>query len=134
MVKGPLHLFGDTIGANIAMGRRDATKEEIEEAAKSASLHDFIVSLPDGYDTVLGPGSKLLSGGEKQRLGLARAFLHCKDILLLDEPSSNLDAINEGMILKAIKESAGDRTVVLVSHRRSTLRVADQVIEMEGNV
>lgn len=128
------YLFGDTIGANIAMGRRDATKEEIEEAAKSASLHDFIVSLPDGYDTVLGPGSKLLSGGEKQRLGLARAFLHCKDILLLDEPSSNLDAINEGMILKAIKESAGDRTVVLVSHRRSTLRVADQVIEMEGNV
>ena len=126
-------IFNDTIAANIAMGRPDASREDIEEAARSAALHDFIVSLPDGYDTVLGQGSKLLSGGEKQRLGLARAFLHCKDILLLDEPSSNLDAINEGMILKAIKESSGDRTVVLVSHRRSTLRVADRVIEMEGN-
>ncbi|MCR5118639.1 MAG: ATP-binding cassette domain-containing protein [Lachnospiraceae bacterium] len=128
------YIFADTIGANIAMGRNDATKEEIEDAARSAALHDFIVSLPDGYDTVLGPGSKLLSGGERQRLGLARAFLHCKDILLLDEPSSNLDAINEGMILKAIKESSGDRTVVLVSHRHSTLRVADQIIEMENSI
>ncbi len=125
-------IFRDTIAANIAMGRNDATREEIEEAAGNASIHDFIMSLPDGYETVLGEGSKLLSDGEKQRLGLARAFLHCRDILLLDEPSSNLDAINEGIILKAIKECAGERTVVLVSHRRSTLRVADRIIEMEG--
>ena len=121
----------DTIAKNIAVGKPNATKEEIEAAAKKASIHDFITSLSHGYDTVIGELGSTLSGGEKQRIGIARAFLHGGNMMLLDEPTSSLDSLNEGIILKSIKEEATDKTVVLVSHRKSTMGVADTVIELE---
>lgn len=125
-------LFHDTIANNIAVGKPDATREEIEEAAKKASIHDFILTLPKGYDTGVGELGDTLSGGERQRIGIARAFLHDAPFVLLDEPTSNLDSLNEGIILKSLKESTGDETVVLVSHRRSTLNIADVIVEMEN--
>ena len=121
----------DTIAKNIAVGKPNATKEEIEAAAKKASIHDFITSLSHGYDTVIGELGSTLSGGEKQRIGIARAFLHGGNMMLLDEPTSSLDSLNEGIILKSLKEEATDKTVVLVSHRKSTMGVADTVIELE---
>ena len=121
----------DTIAKNIAVGKPSATKEEIEAAAKKASIHDFITSLSHGYDTVIGELGSTLSGGEKQRIGIARAFLHGGNMMLLDEPTSSLDSLNEGIILKSLKEEATDKTVVLVSHRKSTMGVADTVIELE---
>ncbi len=124
-------LFNDTIAANIAIGRLDASREEIIEAAKAAAIHDFIMSLPKGYDTRVGELGDALSGGERQRIGIARAFLHNAPMLLLDEPTSNLDSLNEGIILKSLKERATDRTVVLVSHRRSTMNLADIVYETD---
>ena len=124
------HLFHDSIANNIAIAKPNATREEIIEAAKKASLHRFIMSLPDGYDTKVGELGDTLSGGEKQRIGIARAFLHDAPMLLLDEPTSNLDALNEGIILKSLKETCKDKTVVLVSHRRSTMNIADAVLEM----
>ena len=126
------HLFHDSIANNIAIAKEGATREEIMEAAKKASLHDFIMSLPKGYDTEVGELGDTLSGGEKQRIGIARAFLHEAEMILLDEPTSNLDSLNEGIILKALKESAEKKTVVLVSHRASTMNVADTVYEMEN--
>ncbi|MCD8077014.1 MAG: ABC transporter ATP-binding protein/permease [Lachnospiraceae bacterium] len=126
------HLFHDSIANNIAIGRPGATREEIMEAARKASIHDFILTLPQGYDTEVGELGDTLSGGERQRLGLARAFLHDAPFLLLDEPTSNLDALNEGAILKSLAEAGEHQTVVLVSHRRSTLRLADVVYEMDG--
>lgn len=126
-------LFHDSIASNIAIGKENATKEEIEEAARKASLHDFIMSLPQGYDTEVGELGDTLSGGEKQRIGIARAFLHNAPLLMLDEPTSNLDSLNEGIILKSLKEEAKDKTVVLVSHRDSTMRIADEVIEMKSD-
>lgn len=128
-------LFNDTIAANIAIGKPGASREEIEEAAKKASLHQWIETLPQGYDTPVGELGDSISGGEGQRIGIARAFLHGAPFLLLDEPTSNLDSLNEGIILKALKEERGKRTVVLVSHRKSTMNIADQVIQMdEGRV
>ena len=124
-------LFHDSIANNIALGRRNASRAEIMEAARKASVHDFIMSLPKGYDTEVGELGDTLSGGERQRIGIARAFLHDAPFLLLDEPTSNLDALNEGIILKALKEYRGDRTVVLVSHRKSTLGLADMIYEMD---
>lgn len=124
-------LFQDSLANNIAIGKEGATREEIIEAAKKASLHDFIMSLPKGYDTPVGELGDTLSGGERQRIGVARVFLHDSELLLLDEPTSNLDSLNEGIILKAIKEYSKDKTVVLVSHRRSTLSFADVIYEME---
>lgn len=121
----------DTIANNIAVGKPDATKEEIISAAKKASIHDFITSLSHGYDTVIGELGSTLSGGEKQRIGIARAFLHGGNMILMDEPTSSLDSLNEGIILKALKEEASDKTVVLVSHRKSTMGVADTVVEIE---
>ena len=126
-------LFHDSIARNIAIGKENATREEIEEAAKKASLHEFIMSLPKGYDTEVGELGDTLSGGEKQRIGIARAFLHDAPLLMLDEPTSNLDSLNEGIILKSLKEEAEDNTVVLVSHRDSTMRIADEVIEMKSD-
>ena len=102
------------------------------EAAKKASIHDFIMTLPKGYDTEVGELGDTLSGGEKQRIGIARAFLHDAEFMMLDEPTSNLDSLNEGIILKALKESAEKKTVVLVSHRVSTMNVADVVYEMKN--
>ena len=126
------HLFHDSIANNIAIAKPGASREEIMEAAKKASIHDFIMTLPKGYDTEVGELGDTLSGGEKQRIGIARAFLHDAEMILLDEPTSNLDSLNEGIILKSLKESAEKKTVVLVSHRVSTMNVADVVYEMEN--
>ena len=126
------HLFHDSIANNIAIAKPGASREEIMEAAKKASIHDFIMTLSKGYDTEVGELGDTLSGGEKQRIGIARAFLHECPLILLDEPTSNLDSLNEGIILKSLKESAEKKTVVLVSHRVSTMNVADVVYEMKN--
>lgn len=126
------HLFHDSIANNIAIAKPGASREEIMEAAKKASIHDFIMTLSKGYDTEVGELGDTLSSGEKQRIGIARAFLHECPLILLDEPTSNLDSLNEGIILKSLKESAEKKTVVLVSHRVSTMNVADVVYEMEN--
>lgn len=126
------YLFHDSIANNIAIGKPGASREEIIEAAKKASVHAFIEGLPKGYDTQVGELGDTLSGGEKQRIGIARAFLHDAPFLLLDEPTSNLDSLNEGIILKSLQESCGKRTVVLVSHRKSTMNLADVVYEMDN--
>lgn len=129
------HLFCDSIAENIRIAKLDATREEIEEAFKKASIHDFILSLPQGYDTPVGELGDTLSGGERQRIGLARAFLHDAPMMLLDEPTSNLDSLNESVILRSLREERGDKLILLVSHRDSTMRIADQVYQMkEGRV
>ena len=125
------HLFHDSIRNNLRIARPHATDEEIEAACRKASVHDFIMTLPQGYDTPVGELGDTLSGGERQRLGLARAFLHDAPLLLLDEPTSNLDSLNEAVILRSIHQEKGNRTVVLVSHRRSTMGVADTVYPVE---
>ena len=125
-------LFKDTIAGNIRVAKLDASQEEIETACKKASIHDFIMTLPKGYETEVGELGEKLSGGERQRIGLARAFLHNAPFLLLDEPTSNLDSLNEAAILKSLKDASAGKTVVLVSHRKSTVRIADSVIQMEG--
>ena len=125
-------LFHDSIANNIAIGKQGAAREEIIKAAKKASIHDMIMSLPNGYDTEVGELGDTLSGGEKQRIGIARAFLHDSPMLLLDEPTSNLDSLNEGIILKSLKEESRGRTVVLVSHRESTMGIADEVYHMDA--
>lgn len=125
------HLFNDTIGNNIRVAKQNATDEEIETAAKRASVHDFICELPSGYDTPIGELGDRLSGGEKQRIGLARAFLSDANIMLLDEPTSNLDSLNEGIILKSLYE-AKDKTIVLVSHKQSTLGIADKTYQIKN--
>lgn len=125
------HLFHDSIRNNLRVAKLDATDEEITAACKKASVHDFIMSLPQGYDTPVGELGDTLSGGERQRLGLARAFLHNAPFLLLDEPTSNLDSLNEAVILKSLQTERGEKTVVLVSHRKSTMGVADTVYSVE---
>ncbi|RAQ22139.1 thiol reductant ABC exporter subunit CydC [Hydrogeniiclostridium mannosilyticum] len=125
------HLFHDSIANNLRIAKLDATDEEIEAACKKASVHDFIMTLPQGYDTPVGELGDTLSGGERQRLGLARAFLHDAPFLLLDEPTSNLDSLNEAVILKSLHEEREGKTVVLVSHRQSTMRIADTVYSVE---
>ena len=124
------YLFNDTISNNIAIAKENATKDEIIEAAKKASIHDFIISLPNGYDTNVGELGDSLSGGEKQRIGLARVFLHDAPLILLDEPTSNLDSLNEGIILKSLREQQVEKTVILVSHRKSTMNVVDNIIQL----
>lgn len=123
-------LFRDTIENNIRAARPEATRQEVEAAARKASVHEFILSLPQGYDTRLEEAGKTLSGGERQRIGIARAFLHGGRYLFLDEPTSNLDSLNEGIILKSLEREKKGRTILLVSHRRSTLGIADAVIRM----
>lgn len=132
LVEQDTHLFHDSILDNLLLARPDATREQVEEACKSASVHDFIMSLPQGYDTMVGELGDTLSGGERQRLGLARAFLHGAPFLLLDEPTSNLDSLNEGAILRSLGEQRASRTVLLISHRASTMGIADEVIEMRS--
>lgn len=127
------YLFHDSIASNIAISNPDATLEEIEKAAQKASLHDFIASLPEGYETKLGELGDTISGGEKQRIGLARAFLHDAQLLLLDEPTSNLDSLNEGIILKSLTEGAEDKTIVMVTHRESSKSRGDVIIEMDNS-
>ena len=126
------HLFHDSIKNNLRIAKLDATDAEIETACKKASVHDFIMSLPQGYDTPVGELGDTLSGGERQRLGLARAFLHDAPFLLLDEPTSNLDSLNEAVVLKSLREEQAGRTVALVSHRQSTMRIADKVYSVEA--
>ena len=125
------HLFHDSIRNNLRIAKQDATDEELIAACKKASVHDFIMGLPKGYDTEVGELGDTLSGGECQRLGLARAFLHDAPFLLLDEPTSNLDSLNEAVILKALHEGCREKTVVLVSHRKSTMGIADKVYSVE---
>lgn len=125
------HLFHDSIRNNLRIAKLDATDEEIITACKKASVHDFIMSLSKGYDTPVGELGDTLSGGERQRIGLARAFLHDAELLLLDEPTSNLDSLNEAVILKSLREEKANRTVVLVSHRQSTMRIVDKVYSVE---
>lgn len=131
MVSQTTYLFDETIEENLRIAKPDATREEIEEACRKASLHDFILSLPDGYNTRVGALGDNLSAGEKQRLGLARAFLRGSSLILLDEPTSNVDSINEGIILKALREQKRSRSIILVSHRESTMAVADRIYRVE---
>lgn len=125
------HLFHDSIKNNLRIAKLDATDKEIETACKKASVHDFITNLPKGYDTQVGELGDTLSGGERQRIGLARAFLHDAPFMLLDEPTSNLDSLNEAVILKSLKDESENKTVVLVSHRQSTMRIVDKVYSVE---
>ena len=125
-------LFKDSIINNVRIGRLDATDEEVIAACKKASIHDFILTLPNGYDTQVGELGETLSGGERQRIGLARAFLHDAPFMLLDEPTSNLDSLNEAVILRSLKEESSGKTVVLVSHRASTMRIADESYSVES--
>lgn len=126
------YLFNDTIANNIGIGKEKATLDDIKLAAKKASIDKFIRTLPDGYDTNVGELGDSLSSGEKQRIGIARAFLHDAPFMLLDEPTSNLDSLNEGIILKALKEESKDKTMILVSHRKSTMNIADIVHNVES--
>ena len=125
-------MFRDTIAENIKIAKQKATMEEVKNAAKKASIHDFIMSLPDGYETNVAELGDSLSDGEKQRIGLARAFLQDGDLILLDEPTSNLDILNEGIILKSLSEAKTGKTIVLVSHRSSTMSLADELYEMRN--
>ncbi|WP_270574608.1 thiol reductant ABC exporter subunit CydC [Candidatus Collinsella stercoripullorum] len=125
------HLFRDSIRENLRIAKPDATDAEIEEACRKASVHEFIRTLPQGYDTPVGELGDALSGGERQRIGLARAFLHDAPFLLLDEPTSNLDSLNEAVVLRALARERAGRTVLLVSHRASTMRIADTVVSVE---
>lgn len=122
-------IFNDSMANNIAIGKPDATPEEIRAAARKASIDDFIMSLPEGYNTMAGEGGANLSGGERQRIGLARAFLHDAPILMLDEPTSNIDSLNEGIILRSITEHKDGKLILLVSHRKSTMGVCDTVYD-----
>jgi len=126
------YIFNETIEENIRLARRDATLEEIMEAAKKTSIHDFILSLPEGYQTKMTELGGNLSDGEKQRIGIARAFLHNAPIILLDEPTSNLDSLNEAMILKSLLNVKAEKLIILVSHRQSTMAICDQVIGIEN--
>lgn len=125
------YLFEDTIENNVKLARLGSTHEQVVEACKKANIHEWIESLPNGYDTVIGEGNHQLSGGERQRIGIARAFLHNSEVILLDEPTSNLDSLNEAEILKVLKEQQKDKTIILVSHRQSTMKIADRVIRMK---
>lgn len=126
LVSQETQLFNDSIEANIRIADYGATHERVVEAAKKASIHDFIMTLPNGYDTNVGELGDLLSDGEKQRIGLARAFLSDAPMIMLDEPTSNLDSLNEGNILRSINEAKKGRSIVLVSHRKSTSKIADR--------
>lgn len=125
-------LFKDTIANNVRIGKLDATDEEVIDACKKASIHDFIMTLPKGYETEVGELGSTLSGGERQRIGLARAFLHDAPFMLLDEPTSNLDSLNEAVILRSLDKEKGEKTIVLVSHRQSTMRIADEIRTMDS--
>ena len=132
MVSQSTYLFEETIEDNLRIAKPDATQEEIENACKMASIHDFIMTLPDGYKTQVGALGDNLSAGEKQRIGLARAFLRGSELILLDEPTSNVDSINEGIILRALKEQKNKKSIILVSHRESTMAIADRIYQVVG--
>lgn len=125
------YLFHDSIRNNLRVAKLDASEDEIIAACKKASIHDFIMSLPQGYETNIGELGDTLSGGERQRLGLARAFLHNAPFLLLDEPTSNLDSLNEAVILQSLHRERKGKTVMLVSHRSSTMGIVDEFYSVE---
>ena len=126
------YIFNQSIGENIQMAKRNASREDVIEAAKKAAIHDFIMSLPQGYDTKVSELGSSLSDGEKQRIGIARAFLHNAPIILLDEPTSNLDSLNEAMILQALLKVKAEKLIILVSHRASTMAICDKVLKIEN--
>lgn len=132
LVEQDTFLFHNTIRDNLLIAKPDANQSQIEAACKVASIHNFILTLPKGYDTMVGELGDTLSGGERQRLGLARAFLHDSPFLLLDEPTSNLDSLNEAAILRSLANEYGKRTVILVSHRGSTMGIVDRLISMNS--
>lgn len=134
MVSQTTYLFDETIEENLRIAKPNASQTEIENACKMASVHDFIMTLPDGYKTKVGALGDNLSAGEKQRLGLARAFLRGSSLILLDEPTSNVDSINEGIILKALRQQKQNKSIILVSHRESTMAVADRVYRVEKGI
>jgi ATP-binding cassette subfamily C protein len=133
LVSQETFLFNDTIENNLKIGKKDATREEVINACKKASIHDFIETLPNGYETNVGEIGSNLSSGEKQRLGIARAFLHNPKVLILDEPTSNLDTLNEAQILKSIKEESSDSTIIMVSHRKSSTSICDKKVYVKNN-
>jgi len=132
MVSQSTYLFDETVEENLRIAKPDATQEELEDACRKASVHDFILTLPQGYQTPVGTLGDNLSAGEKQRIGLARAFLSGADVILLDEPTSNVDSINEGIILRALKEQKRGKCILLVSHRESTMAIADRIYRIEN--
>ena len=132
MVSQTTYLFDETIEENLRIAKPDASREELESACRLASIHDFIMTLPNGYKTQVGALGDNLSAGEKQRIGLARAFLKGSDLILLDEPTSNVDSINEGIILKALKEQKSKKSIILVSHRESTMAIADRIYRADN--
>lgn len=132
MVSQVTYLFDESIEDNLRIAKPDATREEIEEACRMASVHDFILTLPDGYATRVGALGDNLSAGEKQRIGLARAFLKGSPLILLDEPTSNVDSINEGIILQALRAQKQKKSIILVSHRESTMAIADRIYRVEA--
>ena len=134
MVSQTTYLFDESIEENLRIAKPNATQEEMERACKMASVHDFIMSLPEGYKTQVGAMGDNLSAGEKQRIGLARAFLKGSELILLDEPTSNVDSINEGMILKSLAEQKSKKSIILVSHRESTMAIADRIYKVENGV
>ncbi len=132
MVSQSTYLFDESIEDNLKIAKPDATQEEMENACRLASVHDFIMTLPEGYKTSAGALGDNLSAGEKQRIGLARAFLKAAELILLDEPTSNVDSINEGIILKTLKEQKSRKSIILVSHRESTMAIADRIYKVEN--
>ena len=132
MVSQVTYLFDETIADNLRIAKPEATDPELEEACRMASVHDFIMTLPEGYNTRVGALGDNLSAGEKQRLGLARAFLRGSGLILLDEPTSNVDSINEGIILKALRQQKHKKSIILVSHRESTMAVADRIYRVDN--
>lgn len=131
MVLQDVYLFHDSIRENIMFGRKDATEEEMIESTKKAGCHDFIIAMPDGYDTVIGEGGSTLSGGEKQRISIARAILKKAPILLLDEPTASLDAKNEVLVQNAINELVKNTTVIMIAHRLKTVQNADNILVLD---
>lgn len=134
LVSQETYLFNSSILDNIKIGKLDATREEVKEAAKKASIDSFIGDLPKGYDTSVGELGDFLSSGEKQRIGLARAFLSERNIMILDEPTSNLDTLNEAAVLKAIEENSNDKTIVMISHRRSTTAICNREFNIKDGI
>lgn len=132
MVSQTPYLFEESIEDNLRIAKPNATQAEIEDACKKAAVHDFIMTLPDGYKTQVTALGDNLSAGEKQRIGLARAFLRGSELILLDEPTSNVDSINEGIILKALKDQKNRKSIILVSHRESTMAIADRIYKVEN--
>lgn len=133
MVPQNVWLFDETVEENLRIAKPDATAEELEAACRAAAIHERIVSLPDGYRTRVGFGGSRLSAGEKQRLGVARAFLRGSGLILLDEPTGNIDSLNEGILLKSLVNAKKDKCIILVSHRESTMSIADRIYRLENH-